>query len=62
LAEVTVDGVAVGGRVLTWAEVVGGRVEVEFGRFPDDDTDDGDTDGDDTDDDVAATDDAEGSA
>jgi ribosome maturation factor RimP len=57
LAEVTVDGVAVGGRVLTWAEVAGGRVEVEFGRFPDGDTDDGDTD-----DGVAATDDAEGSA
>jgi ribosome maturation factor RimP len=37
LAQVTADGLVIGGSPLAWAEVAGGRVEVEFGRSPEDD-------------------------
>jgi ribosome maturation factor RimP len=60
LGEVTDDGPVVGGRSLTWAEAVGGRVEVEFGRLPEDDTDDLEADAFEQDDEQ--DDDAEGSA
>jgi ribosome maturation factor RimP len=36
LTEVTSDGPVVGGVRLTWGEVAGGRIQVEFGRLPGD--------------------------
>ncbi len=74
LTAVGEDGVTVAGRLVPWAEVASGRVEIEFGRLPEeddpDDTDPDDTDPDDTepddtdpdDTDPDHTDDAEGSA
>jgi ribosome maturation factor RimP len=42
LTEVTSDGPVVGDVRLTWVEVAGGRVQVEFGRLPGDDSEFGD--------------------
>jgi ribosome maturation factor RimP len=65
LSEVGADGVVVGGRTLTWVEVAGGRVEVEFGRLPEGGSDDENDDENDTqndDENDTQNDDAEGSA
>lgn len=35
LTDVTQEGVVVAGRVLAWAQLAGGRVEIEFGAVPD---------------------------
>jgi ribosome maturation factor RimP len=66
LSEVGDDGVVVGGRAVPWAEVAGGRVEVEFGRLPDEALDEALEDGEDGEDGELGQDedhdDAEGTA
>lgn len=42
LTEVTSDGPVIAGARLAWGEVAGGRVQVEFGRLPEEDSEFGD--------------------
>ena len=49
LSAVDEDGLVIDGRTLAWSEVAGGRVEVEFGRLPEDDADDEDDENDEND-------------